>query len=139
MRLRAINIFSASLGDLEETKKRTALLRKDSDFLYIEYYNVVGYCDNAFLKQLNVECDENAEEIAVKLKFTNGYPVISMPFHFPSYQDLSDEDKKVFWVEEIEKIFYFVLPLMNCKSDKIIDFINYLNEKYKPESRSLLF
>lgn len=34
MRLRAINIFSASLGDLEKTKKRTALLRKDSDFLY---------------------------------------------------------------------------------------------------------
>lgn len=51
MRLRAINIFSASLGDLEETKKRTALLWKDSDFIYIEYYNVVRYCDNDYLNE----------------------------------------------------------------------------------------
>lgn len=46
--------------------------------------------------QLNIECDENAEEIAVKLKAIDGYPIISMPFHFSSYQSLSDEDKKVF-------------------------------------------
>ena len=131
MRLRAINVFSAFLGDSDKTKERTGLLREDSDFLYTEYYNVVRYCDNDFLKQLNIECDENAEEIAVKRKTIDGYSVISMPFRFSSYQSLSDEDKKVFWVEEIENVFRFVLPLMNCNSDKITDFINYLKKKYK--------
>ena len=77
MRLRAINIFSAFLGDLEKTKERTVLIRKESDFLYLEYYNVVRYCDNDFIKQLNVECDENAKEIAVSLKASDGYSVIS--------------------------------------------------------------
>ena len=131
MRLRAINVFSAFLGDSDKTKERTGLLREDSDFLYMEYYSVVRYCDNDFLKQLNIECDENAEEIAVKRKTIDGYPVISMPFRFSSYQSLSDEDKKVFWVKEIENVFRFVLPLMNCNSDKITDFINYLKKKYK--------
>lgn len=68
MRLRAINIFSAFLGDSEKTKERIGMLRKDSDFLYLEYYNVVRYCDNDFIKQLNVECDEKAKEIAVTIK-----------------------------------------------------------------------
>lgn len=134
MRLRAINIFSAFLGDLEKTKERTGLLRKDSDFLYLEYYNVVRYCDNDFIKQLNVECDEKAKEIAVTLKLSDGYSVITMPFNFSLYQSLSTEDKKFFWVKEITKVFNFVLPLMNCKSNKkISDFINYLNDKYKNE------
>ena len=53
MRLRAINIFSAFLGDLEKTKERTVLIRKESDFLYLEYYNVVRYCDNDFIKKFN--------------------------------------------------------------------------------------
>lgn len=131
MRLRAINIFSAFLGDLEKTKERTGLIRKESDFLYLEYWNVVRYCDNDFIKQLNVECDENAKEIAVSLKASDGYSVITMPFNFSLYQTLSTEEKNVFWVEEITKVFNFVLPLMKCKSDKkIIDFIDYLNEKY---------
>lgn len=134
MRLRAINIFSAFLGDSEKTKERTGLLRKDSDFLYLEYYNVVRYCDNDFIKQLNVECDEKAKEIAVTLKLSDGYSVITMPFDFSLYQSLSTEDKKFFWVKEITKVFNFVLPLMNCKSNKkISDFINYLNDKYKNE------
>lgn len=134
MRLRAINIFSAFLGDSEKTKERTGLLRKDSDFLYLEYYNVVRYCDNDFIKQLNVECDEKAKEIAVTLKLSDGYSVITMPFNFSLYQSLSTEDKKFFWVKEIIKVFNFVLPLMNCKSNKkISDFINYLNDKYKNE------
>lgn len=134
MRLRAINIFSAFLGDSEKTKERTGLLRKDSDFLYLEYYNVVRYCDNDFIKQLNVECNEKAKEIAVTLKLSDGYSVITMPFNFSLYQSLSPEDKKFFWVKEITKIFNFVLPLMNCKSNKkISDFINYLNDKYKNE------
>lgn len=134
MRLRAINIFSAFLGDPEKTKERTGLLRKDSDFLYIEYYNVVRYCDNDFIKQLNVECDEKAKEIAVTLKLSDGYSVITMPFDFSLYQSLSLEDKKFFWVKEITKVFNFVLHLMNCKSNKkISDFINYLNDKYKNE------
>ena len=131
MRLRAINVFSAFLGDSDKTKERTRLLREDSDFLYMEYYSVVRYCDNDFLKQLNIECDENAEKIAVKRKMIDGYPVISMPFRFSSYQSLSDEDKKVFWVEEIENVFRFILPLMTCNSDQITDFINYLKKKYK--------
>ena len=111
MRLRAINIFSAFLGDLKKTKERTVLIRKESDFLYLEYYN--------------------AKEIAVSLKASDGYSVITMPFNFSLYQTLSTEEKNVFWVEEITKVFNFVLPLMKCKSDKkIIDFIDYLNEKY---------
>lgn len=131
MRLRAINIFSAHLGDLEKTKERTALIRKESDFLYFEYYNVVRYCNNEFIKQLNVECDENAKEIAVSLKFSDGYSVITMPFNFSLYQTLSTEEKNAFWVEEITKVFNFILPLMKCESDKkIIDFIDYLKEKY---------
>lgn len=134
MRLRAINIFSAFLGDPEKTKERTGLLRKDSDFLYLEYYNVVRYCDNDFIKQLNIECDEKAKEIAVTLKLSDGYSVITMPFNFSLYQSLSPEDKKFFGVKEITKVFNFVLPLMNCKSNKkISDFINYLNDKYKNE------
>ena len=68
MRLRAINIYSASLGDLEKTKERTILIRKESDFLYLEYYNVVRYCNNEFIKQLNVRCDENAKEIMISEK-----------------------------------------------------------------------
>ena len=35
MKLRAINVFSAFLGDLEKTKERTALIRKESDFLFL--------------------------------------------------------------------------------------------------------
>lgn len=96
MRLRAINIFSAFLGDLEKTKERTVLIRKESDFLYLEYYNVVRYCDNDFIKQLNVECGENAKEIAVSLKASDGYSVITMPFNFSLYQTLSTEEKNVF-------------------------------------------
>lgn len=131
MRLRAINVFSAFLGDLEKTKERTRLIRKESDFLYLEYYNVVRYCDNEFIKQLNVECDEKAKEIAVSHKFSDGYSVISMPFNFSLYQSLSKEDKNTFWVEEITKVFNYVLPFMKCESDKkIIDFLDYLKEKY---------
>ena len=96
MRLRAINIFSAFLGDLEKTKERTVLIRKESDFLYLEYYNVVRYCDNDFIKQLNVECDENAKEIAVRLKASDGYSVITMPFNISLYQTLSTEEKMFF-------------------------------------------
>ena len=131
MRLRAINVYSAFLGDLEKTKERTALIRKESDFLYLEYYNVVRYCNNEFIKQLNVSCDENAKEIAVSAKNSDGYSVITMPFNFSSYQILSSEEKNAFWVKEISKVFNFVLPLMKCESDKkIIDFIDYLKEKY---------
>lgn len=131
MRLRSINIFSASLGDLEQTKRRTALIRKESDFLYLEYYNVIRYCDNDFIKQLNIECDENAKKLTLNTKFSDGYSVITMPFNFSSYQSLSSEEKKTFWVEEITKVFTFILPLMKCESDKkLIDFLNYLNEKY---------
>ena len=131
MRLRAINIYSAFLGDLEKTKERTALIRKESDFLYLEYYNVVRFCNNEFIKQLNVSCDENAKEIAVRERNSDGYSVITMPFDFSSYQTLSIEEKNAFWVEEIIKVFNFVLPLMKCESDKkIIDFIDYLKEKY---------
>ena len=72
MRLRAINIYSAFLGDLEKTKERTALIRKESDFLYLEYYNVVRFCNNEFIKQLNVSCDENAKEIAVRERNSDG-------------------------------------------------------------------
>lgn len=131
MRLRAINVYSAFLGDLEKTKERTALIRKESDFLYLEYYNVVRYCNNEFIKQLNVSCDENAKEIAVSVKNSDGYSVITMPFNFSSYQILSSEEKNAFWVKEISKVFNFVLPLMKCESDKkIVDFIDYLKEKY---------
>lgn len=131
MRLRAINIYSAFLGDLEKTKERTALIRKESDFLYLEYYNVVRFCNNEFIKQLNVSCDENVKEIAVRERNSDGYSVITMPFDFSSYQTLSLEEKNAFWVEEIIKVFNFVLPLMKCESDKkIIDFIDYLKEKY---------
>ena len=131
MRLRAINIYSAFLGDLEKTKGRTALIRKESDFLYLEYYNVVRFCNNEFIKQLNVSCDENAKEIEVRERNSDGYSVITMPFDFSSYQTLSLEEKNAFWVEEIIKVFNFVLPLMKCESDKkIIDFIDYLKEKY---------
>lgn len=131
MRLRAINVYSAFLGDLEKTKERTALIRKESDFLYLEYYNVVRYCNNEFIKQLNVSCDENAKEIAVSAKNSDGYSVITMPFNFSSYQILSSEEKNAFWVKEISKVFNFVLPLMKCESDKkIVDFIDYLKEKY---------
>lgn len=132
MRLRAINIFSAFLGDSEKTKERTGFIRKESEFLYIEYYNTVRYCDNDFIKQLNLECDENAKEIAVKYKNSDGYSVILMPFNFSFYQSLSEKDKKVFWVEEIAKVFQFVLPLMNSKSEqKITDFMDYLDKKYR--------
>ena len=131
MRLRAINIYSAFLGDLEKTKERTALIRKESDFLYLEYYNVVRFCNNEFIKQLNVSCDENAKEIEVRERNSDGYSVITMPFDFSSYQTLSLEEKNAFWIEEIIKVFNFVLPLMKCESDKkIIDFIDYLKEKY---------
>ena len=131
MKLRAINVFSAFLGDLEKTKERTALIRKESDFLYLEYYNVVRFCNNEFIKQLNVSCDENAKEIAVRERNSDGYSVITMPFDFSSYQTLSLEEKNAFWVEEIIKVFNFVCPLMKCESDKkIIDFIDYLKEKY---------
>lgn len=131
MRLRAINIYSAFWGDLEKTKERTALIRKESDFLYLEYYNVVRFCNNEFIKQLNVSCDENVKEIAVRERNSDGYSVITMPFDFSSYQTLSLEEKNAFWVEEIIKVFNFVLPLMKCESDKkIIDFIDYLKEKY---------
>ena len=131
MRLRAINIYSAFLLFLEKTKERTALIRKESDFLYLEYYNVVRFCNNEFIKQLNVSCDENAKEIEVRERNSDGYSVITMPFDFSSYQTLSLEEKNAFWVEEIIKVFNFVLPLMKCESDKkIIDFIDYLKEKY---------
>lgn len=131
MRLRAINIYSAFLGDLEKTKERTSLIRKESDFLYLEYYNVVRYCDNEFIKQLNVRCDENAKKIVVNEKNSDGYSEITMPFNFSSYQTLSTEEKKTFWAEEITKVFNYVLPLMKCESNKkIIDFLDYLKEKY---------
>ena len=55
MRLRAINIFFAFLGDSEKTK-----------------------------------------EIAVTLKLSDGYSVITMPFNFSLYQFLSPEDKNFF-------------------------------------------
>ena len=62
------------------------------------------------------------------------YIKLKMPFNFSLYQFLSPEDKNFFWVKEITKVFNFVLPLMNCKSNKkISDFINYLNDKYKDE------
>lgn len=133
MRLRAINIFSSYFGNEQETKKRTRVLRADSDFLDYEYLHVVKYCDNDFIKQLNIECNENAEKIFICRNFSDGYPTISIPFNFSLYRGLSAEKKKKFWIKEIEKVFDFVLPFMNCKSDKIADYIKHLNENFQME------
>lgn len=131
IRLVSINIFSAYFGDLDKKKKRTILLREDAGFLFKEYHLFVRYCDNDFCKSLNIECNENAQEIATSINSSDGYPVISIPFNFSSYQELSDNKKKIFWIEEVEKVFNFIFPLMNCKSNKITEFMNYLNLKYK--------
>lgn len=74
MRLRAINIFSAYLGDEEETKARTRLLRQEADFLDDEFCCKVKFYDNEFCKQLNLECDGKSKEMSIgKIGLSEGY------------------------------------------------------------------
>lgn len=131
MRLVSINIFSAYFGDSEKMKIRTKLLREDSNFIFKEYCSFVKCCNNDSFKSLNIECNENVREIVISRNFPDGYPVISIPFNFALYQELSDDEKNVFWIENIEKVFDYVMPMMNCDSTKITEYINYLYKKYK--------
>lgn len=131
VRLRTINVFSAYTGETDTTKARTKLLRADSDFLDYEYACVVKYCNNDFCKQLNIACDENASEMFISEKGLDGYPTISIPFDFLSYQKISPKDKKLFWVSEIKKVFHFLFPMMNCDTKKIEGYIEMLFEKYQ--------
>lgn len=131
MRLRTINVFSAYIGKTDTTKARTKLLRADSDFLDYEYARVVKYCDNDFCKQLNIACDENASEMFISEKGLDGYPTISIPFDFLSYQKISPKDKKLFWVGKIKEVFDFLYPMMNCDTRKIEGYIEMLFEKYQ--------
>lgn len=130
MRLRAINIYSAYLGDEEDTKKRTRLLRRDADFLDYEFAGKVGFYDNDFCRQLNIECDEKITETSIRNSGAEGYPTVTIPFDFSAYENLTDNDRKIYWVEEIKKVFIFLSDKMNGKSQKISDYIEYLENKY---------
>ena len=130
MRLRAINIYSAWLGDEEDTKKRTRLLRRDADFLDYEFARKVRFYDNDFCRQLNIACDEKATEILVSNPGIEGYPTVTIPFDFSVYEGLTDIGRKIYWVVEIKRIFAFLSDKMNGKSQKISKFVEYLESKY---------
>ena len=130
MRLRAINIYSAYLGNEDDTKRRTRQLRRDADFLDYEFAEKVRFYDNDFCRQLNIACDERATEILISNSGIEGYPTVTIPFDFSVYEGLTETDRKIYWVKKIKRIFIFLSDKMNGKAQKIRDFIEYLENKY---------
>ena len=107
MRLRAINIYSAYLGNEDDTKRRTRQLRRDADFLDYEFAEKVRFYDNDFCRQLNIACDEKATEILISNSGIEGYPTVTIPFDFSVYEGLTETDRKIYWVEEIKGYLFF--------------------------------
>lgn len=89
MRLRSINIYSAWLGNEDDTKRRTRQLRRDADFLDYEFAEKVRFYDNDFCRQLNIACDEKATEILISNSGIEGYPTVKIPFDFLVYEGLN--------------------------------------------------
>ena len=137
MRLKSINVFSAYLGEENETKERTRELRKDSDFLNYVFSKKIKYIDNNLLRQLNISCSPLAKEINIDMGLLEGYPVITIPFDYDAYCILSDNEKNTFWVDEITKVLIFLRPLMNCKGDEPDIFINLLSEMSDEEIQKI--
>lgn len=129
MRLRAINVYSAYLGDSEKTKKMTRRLREDSYFLYCDLYSVIKFVDNNLMKQLNIACDQNTDKISIQGS-PDGYPQVFVPFDYQEYKALSDTKKKAFWVKQVLEIFEFLAPLMIYDAQKLDKYTTYLKETY---------
>lgn len=130
VRLKSINIYSAYLGNEDDTKTRTRLLRQDTDFLDDEFAEKVRFYDNDFCRQLNIACDEKATEMSINSLGVEGYPTVTIPFDFSVYESLTDTGRKIYWVKEIKKVFNFLSDKMNGKPQKISDYIEYLESKY---------
>lgn len=132
MRLRAINVYLAYLGDSEKTKKMTRRLREDSYFLYCDLYSVIKFVDNNLMKQLNIACDQNTDKISIQGS-PDGYPQVVVPFDYQEYKALSDTKKKAFWVKQVLEIFEFLAPLMTYDAQKLDKYTTYLKETYLTE------
>ena len=83
---------------MEKTKERTVLIRKESDFLYLEYYNVVRYCDNDFIKQLKcIACGSKTVDYKFIEDFVflieEKYKVTIMAIGYDRYNALSSAQK----------------------------------------------
>ena len=139
MRLKSINIYSDYLGDPENTKARTGELRHDAEFLDYIFWEKVKYVDNAYLRQLNVCCSPFVQEICISAELTEGYPQISVPFDYSLYSVMSEEDKDLYWIDYIEKVFKYLASKMNSKDEKIKQYIEYLRssdlKSYKQKVR----
>lgn len=128
MRLKSINVYSDYLGDSGKTKQRTGELRSDSDFLDYVFSREIKYVDNMYLRQLNVCCSSAAQEICVRSELSEGYPEIVIPVDYPGYAAMNEDDKDIFWINTIEKVFRFLEPRMKCKNDKLTTYIACLRE-----------
>ena len=140
MRLKSINIYSDYLGDPEKTKSRTKELRDDAEFLDYVFWEKIKYVDNAYLRQLNVCCSPAVQEICISRDFPEGYPQISVPFDHSMYCLMNEDDKELFWIDTIEKIFEYLSPKMQSDEEKIKQYIDLLRssdiKSYKQKDRA---
>ena len=140
MRLKSINIYSDYLGDPENTKSRTKELRDDAEFLDYVFGEKIKYVDNAYLKQLNVCCSPAVQEICISRDFPEGYPQISVPFDHSMYCLMNEDDKALFWINTIEKIFEYLSTKMQSDEEKIKQYIDLLRssdiKSYKQKVRA---
>lgn len=131
MHLKSINVYSAYLGNPEKTKERTRILREEAGFLDYEFATQIKYCDNEIMKQLNISCSEEIQEMYLdETAISFGYPKVMMPFDYKKYDILSMEKKKEFWIIKIIEIFEFLYPRMKYDRDKIDNYIECLKAKY---------
>ena len=128
MRLKSINVFSDYLGDENNTKARTRVLRVDSDFLDYVFHIKTKYVDNSYLRQLNICCSPSIKGICVKRDFPEGYPVIAIPFDYSKYCDMSEDERDTYWIDTVEQVFMFLDPRMECEDDKLKEYIACLRE-----------
>ena len=141
MRLKSINIFSDYLGNPEKTKARTKELRDDAEFLDFIFAERIKYVDNAYLRQLNICCSPFVQEICISAELDEGYPQVSVPFDYSRYSVMNEEDKDLYWIDYIEKVFEYLASKMNSKDEKIKQYIEYLRsgdiKSYKRKVREV--
>ena len=128
MRLKSINVYTDYLGDSGKTKARTRELRLDSDFLDYVFYDKIKYVNNSYLKQLNMCCSSSVLEICIQRDDTEGYPEVAVPFDYSQYVSMSEEEKNLYWINTVEKVFIFLETKMKCQDDKLKRYITCLRE-----------
>lgn len=130
MRLNSINVFSDFIGDLQDTKNRTAQLRKDSQ-IYFEFLKLLKYYNNGNCKSLNMCCDENTKDFFVESTGNDGYPIIHIPFDYNEYKTIPESVKNKYWLKKLDDTIQYLCKLWDWDYETFLNVFNKINENDK--------